>query len=171
MTPAAKRITRRALASVGLVFLVAALVVGNMPDSALQAAVGRVTQPFLDAAGLYQGWGVFAEPRNVSAYVDARVDYSDGTSSVYPIPVRHGLGAYADYRWQKYEEVIRPDDGRQQWPAYANYVAGLAAKDGKTPVRVTLVRRWSPTLPPGPGPERGPWQQVVMASFPVPVPQ
>jgi hypothetical protein len=27
------------------------------------------------------------------------------------IDTRSGLGSYVDYRWQKYEEVIRPDDG------------------------------------------------------------
>jgi hypothetical protein len=171
MTPDRKRLIRQALGSIGLVFVIGAIVVGNMPDSTLQAAVGRVTQPFLNAAGLYQGWDVFAQPRDVSAYIDARVDYSDGSSALYPIPVRHGLGAYADYRWQKYEEVIRIDSGRQLWPAYANYVAGRASADGRKPVRVDLIRRWSATLPPGPGPERGPWQEVVMASYPVPVPQ
>jgi hypothetical protein len=171
LTKSAKQVVGQAVASVGLVFVIAALVVGNMPDSALRVAASRVTQPFLDAAGLYQEWGVFAEPRDVSAYVDARVDFSDGTSSDYPIPVRHGWGAYADYRWQKYEEAIRPDDGRQLWPAYAAYVAGLAQRDGRNPVQVTLIRRWSPTLPPGPGPAHGPWQTVVMATFPVPVPQ
>jgi hypothetical protein len=114
---------------------------------------------------------VFAEPRDISAYVDARVDYSDGTSSVHPIPGASGLDAYVDYRWQKYEEVIRPDDGKQLWPAYANYIAGLARAEGRDPVRITLIRRWSPTLPPGPGPERGPWQQAVMGVFPVGAPQ
>lgn len=171
MVKPVKQVVGQAVASVGLVFVVAALVVGNMPDSALQAVVSRVTQPFLDVAGLYQAWGVFAEPRDVSAYVDARVDFSDGTSSDYPVPVRQGWGAIADYRWQKYEEVIRPDDGRRLWPAYANYVAGLARQDGRNPVRVTLIRRWSPTLPPGPGPAHGPWQTAVMASFTVPVSQ
>ena len=167
MSLAAKRGTRQMLASVGLIFIVGAILVGNMPDSVLRSALGNVTQPFLNAVGLYQAWGVFAEPRDVSAYVDARVDFSDGTSSIYPIPVRQGLGAYADYRWQKYEEVIRMDEGRELWAAYAHYVAALARRDGRNPLRVTLIRRWSQTLPPGPGPDHGPWHLVVMASYPV----
>jgi hypothetical protein len=162
-----RSVAGQVLISVGLVFTLASIVVGNMPDSALTTSLGKVTQPFLNAAGLYQGWGVFSPPRVVSAYVDARVEDADGSSSIYPIPDRRGLGAYVDYRWQKYEEMIRPDAGRQLWPVYANYVAGLARADGRNPVRVTLIRRWSQTLPPGPGPDRGPWVQVVMGSFPV----
>lgn len=162
-----KSVAGQVVISLGLVFTVAAMVVGNLPDSQLKADLSVVMQPFLDATGLNQAWQVYAAPRDFSAYVDARVDYSDGTSSVYAIPNRRGLGAYADYRWQKYMECIRADDGKQLWPAYADYVASRARADGRDPVRVTLIRRWAQTLPPGRGPERGPWQEVVMGVFPV----
>lgn len=171
MSSRARRIAGRLLISVGLVVAVAAMAVGNMPDSALKAELDRVAGPIRNAVGLYQGWDVFAQPRDVSAYVDARVDYSDGTQSIHPISAASGLGAYVDYRWQKYEEMICLDEGKQYWPAYANYVAGLARTQGRDPVRVTLIRRWAATRPPGPGPERGPWQQVVMGSFPVGTPR
>ena len=156
------RRTVRTLHSVALAFVVAAMVVGNMPESALRSAAGTLTDPFLTAAGLYQGWDVFSNPRTLSAYVEARVEYSDGTSSTVAIPDGGGLAAVIDYRWQKYMEVIRPDDGRAYWPAYAKFVANTQRAAGREPVRVTLVRRWSETLPPGPGPERGPWQESVM---------
>lgn len=159
---------RHFLISCGLVITIAAIIVGNMPDSALKSELGRVTDPLLTAAGLYQGWGVFAEPRTVSAYVDGRVDFTDGTSTTIPMPDRSGLGAEVDYRWQKYMEVIRPDDGAQYWPAYAQYLATRASGDGRTPLRVTLIRRWARTLPPGPGPERSPWSQDVMGVFETP---
>ncbi len=155
------------LISIGVVVTVAAIIVGNMPDSALKSSLGNVTEPFLNITGLYQNWAVFAAPRTLSGYVDGRVDNSDGTSTVYPIRIRRGIAAPVDYRWHKYEEAIRPDDGQQLWPAYAEYLAERARADGHDPVRVTLIRRWSDTLRPGPGPERGPWHEAVMGVFPV----
>jgi len=155
------------LISVGVVVTIAAIIVGNMPDSALKSSLDDVAAPFLNATGLYQNWSVFSQPRILSGYVDGRVDNSDGTSSVYPIRIRRGLEASMDYRWHKYEEAIRPDDGQRLWPAYAEYLADRARADGHHPVRVTLIRRWSDTLPPGPGPERGPWHEAVMGVFQV----
>ena len=162
-----KSVPGQVLVSIGVVVTVAAIIVGNMPDSALKARFSDVTEPFLNVTGLYQNWAVFSQPRALSAYVDGRVDYSDGTSSVYPIRIRRGIAGSVDYRWQKYEEAIRPDDGQRLWPAYAQYLADRARADGHDPVRVTLIRRWAETLPPGPGPERGPWHESVMGVFPV----
>jgi hypothetical protein len=158
-----ERRTGRVLQSAALAFIVAAMIVGNLPDSALRSVAGTLTEPFLNATGLYQGWGVFANPRTISAYVNARVDYSDGTSSTVAIPDDGHLAAFSDYRWQKYMEMIRPDDGSSYWPAYAEYVANKERALGHDPVRITLVRRWAETLPPGPGPEHGPWHQNVMS--------
>jgi hypothetical protein len=155
-------VVRQVVISIGLLVTVVAILAGNMPDSGLKATLDVVAQPFRNATGLYQGWQVFAEPRTVSAYVEGRVDCSDGSSAEYAIPSRPGLEAYADYRWQKYEEMIRVDDGNQWWPAYAQYLANRARSDGRDPVRVTLLRRWADSMPPGPGPERGPWHEFPM---------
>ncbi len=152
-------IVRRLVASVGLAFVVIAIVVGNMPNSALRSAIDLVANPFRQFTGLYQDWSVYAPPRDISSYVEARVDNADGTSEVYPIPDRRGITAFADYRWQKYMEVVHLDSGRQYWPALADFMARRARADGHNAVRVTLVRRWAQTLPPGPGPERMPWQE------------
>jgi hypothetical protein len=157
--------------SIGLLLAVGAIVVGNLPDSGLKAALDVAAQPIRNATGLQQDWGVFSEPRSVSAYVDGRVDFADGTSAIYAIPDSPGLGALMDYRWQKYEEMIRPDDGKWLWTAYADYLANQARAQGHDPVRVTLIRRWADTRPPGPGPQRSPWQQTVMAAFPMPAPR
>src|ERR1700760_3173209 len=100
---------RRALASVALVVAVAVIVLGNVPDVGLWGKLRTATQPIRSATGLNQNWQVYAPPRRISAYVDARVTYSDGTSSIFGIPNRRGLGAFVDYRWQKYEEAIRAD--------------------------------------------------------------
>jgi hypothetical protein len=150
---------RRLAGSAALVFVVTAIVVGNMPDSALKSTLDVVADPFRQFTGLFQDWSVYAPPREVSAYVEARVENTDGSSEVYSIPDRRGITAFADYRWQKYMEQIRLDTGRQFWPAFAQFIARRARADGRNPARVTLVRRWSQTLPPGPGPERMPWQE------------
>jgi hypothetical protein len=145
------------LISLLLLAVVGAIVAINLPDSQLKIDAGKVARPFVDATGLDQNWGIFADPRTVSAYVEAHVDFADGSTKVVGIPASSGLSAYADYRWQKYEEVIRPDDGKALWPAYAQYVANKVRKAGHEPVKVSLVRRFSETRPPGPGPERDPW--------------
>lgn len=162
-----KSVAGQAVISVALIFTVAAILVGNAPDSGLTAALSDWTQPFLNATGLSQEWGMFSQPRTFSAYVEGVIDDSDGTFSVYRIPSRRGLGASVDYRWQKYEELMRQDDGKWLWAAYAEYLANRARADGRDPVRVTLIERWTATLPPSRGPERGPWQEWIMGVFPV----
>jgi hypothetical protein len=162
-----KSVAGQVVLSIALIFTVGAILVANAPDSGLKAALSDCTQPFLNATGLSQEWGVFSAPRTFSAYVEGVIDDSDGTFSVYRIPSRRGLGAFVDYRWQKYEESIRRKDGKWLWAAYAQYLANRARADGRDPVRVTLIQRWADTLPPGRGPEHGPWQEWVMGIFPV----
>ncbi|ORA21375.1 hypothetical protein [Mycobacterium aquaticum] len=157
-----RSVLRRAIASVALAFIVAAIVIGNIPASALRTALDTVTEPFREVAGIEQFWAMYSNPRDISAYVDGHVDNADGTSIVYAVPGNRGMAAYSDYRWQKYMEMIRPDDGKSLWPAYAEYLADRARSEGHDPVRVTLVRRWAQTLPPGPGPAHGPWQEVTI---------
>lgn len=155
------------LGSAALIGTVAVIALGSVPDVGPMGELRAATQPLRSATGLNQNWHVYSPPRSLSAYVEARVDYSDGTTSVYSIPGRRGVGAFIDYRWQKYEEAIRPDTGKPFWPAYAEYVADRARAQGRDPVRVTLIRRWADTLPPGPGPERDPWHEYAMFTMAV----
>jgi hypothetical protein len=158
---------RRALGSAALIITVAVIVLGNVPGVGWLGDLRAATQPVRSATGLTQNWQVYSPPRTLSAYVDARVDYADGTSSVYSIPGRRGVGAFVDYRWQKYEEAIRPDSGKSLWAGYAEYVADRARAQGKDPVRVTLIRRFANTLSPGPGPPREPWHEYTMFTMAV----
>jgi hypothetical protein len=151
----------RALISLVVVVVVGAIVVVNLPASQLRQDLGKAFWPVVNALGLNQNWGIFSEPRTLSAYVYADVDYADGTSSVVELPSGRGFTAYVDYRWQKYEEQIRPDDGQPLWEDYARYVADQARQDGREPVRVSLIRHFADTNPPGPGPERVPWQDFT----------
>jgi hypothetical protein len=111
--------------------------------------------------GLDQNWGVFAPPRTISAYVEGRVEDSDGAVSVVSISTPPGIRAYADYRWQKFGERLRLDVNERLWEPYARFLANQARAEGRYPVEVTLVRRWASTQSPGPGPERGPWQEYA----------
>jgi hypothetical protein len=153
----------RIVLSLWLVGIVVVMIAGNFYTTGLQGTIRTATQPVRTITGLNQGWGVFApNPRGTSQYVDGRVDFADGTSTTYLIPKRRGLGAYADYRWHKYQERIFPDKGAYLWPVYAEYLADRARADGRNPVRVALIRRWSDPLPPGPGPPHGPWYESTI---------
>jgi hypothetical protein len=148
----------------GVVFLV---LVVNLPDSQLRSYLMERVSPFILATGLDQNWGVYSNVRGISFYVDGRIEYADGSVEVAGIPSRSGIGTFADYRWQKYEEQLRLDDNRRLWAPYAQFLADRARAAGRNPVRVSLVRRWAETLPPGPGPESGPWQEFTFFVFPV----
>lgn len=149
----------RVLVNALLVATLLSIVVVNLPASELRHQLSRLTTPYVDATGLDQNWAVFSQPRTISAYVDGVVEFADGSTTTESIYTTAGLGSYVDYRWQKYEEVIRPDDGAPFWESYARYLARQASVSGRTPVKVSLVRRWSQSNPPGPGPARGPWHR------------
>ncbi len=157
-----RSVAGRVLISIAVVVVIVAVVVLNMPDSQLRSDASRYTLPVVNATGLNQNWAIFSDPRTISAYVDGRIDFSDGPSSVVPISTSDWLGAYADYRWQKYEEVIRADSGRPYWHDYAEYLAANARKSGRVPVRVTIFRLYADTLPPGPGPSHGAFEESTM---------
>lgn len=148
--------------SLGIVVILGCIGVINLPGSLLKQDSIRYTRPVANATGLNQDWSIFSQPRTLAAWVDARVDFADGSSTVHRISTSHWLGAYVDYRWQKYEEVIRPDDGKRFWRDYAEFVASRARTPGRVPVRVTLIRRFASTLPPGPGPAHAPEGQARM---------
>ena len=157
----------RLLISVGVTVTVLALLVVNMPASHLRDALVGPAGFVVRATGLDQDWGVFAPPRDISLEVEARVDYADGTSAVVRAPNRPGIGSYADYRWHKFEERLRLDTQARLWAPYAEFVAARARAEGRSPVRVALVRRWAPSRPPGPGPERGPWREYTFFVLPI----
>jgi hypothetical protein len=152
------------LISAGLLFTLLAIIVVNLPTSQFKSDLARLTQPYVNAVGLGQDWSVFSSPRTTSAFVYARVDYADGSTSVVPFPAGRGVTAYADYRWRKYEERIRQDSSERLWAPYAEFVAKRARQGGRQPVHVSLVRRWADSNPPGPGTDRAPWLEYTFYS-------
>ena len=163
----------RAVISVLVAATVLALVLWNLPDdSEIQQQSSRVVRPFMLASGLNQNWGVFApDPRRQTLDFVARIEYPDGSSETVTVP-RGGrlVGGYWDYRWRKWYEWVRTDSHQELWQPAAAWFAGRARRDGKDPVRVTLVRRWYDNLPPGDGPERGPWRESAFYTYTVPQP-
>jgi len=141
--------------------ILVAVLVPNMPNSQLRSELMRYVAPIVRVTGLTQEWGVFAPPRSISLYVEGRIDYADGTTGTVALPTRPGIEAYADYRWQKLGERLRLDVNARLWAPYARLLADRALAEGRSPVRVALVRRWAVSRPPGPGSERGPWREFT----------
>ena len=163
----------RAVISVFVLVTVLCLVFWNLPQSELRSQSERVVRPYILATGLNQNWGVFApNPRRQVLDLVARVRYADGNEATIEYP-RGGrlIGSYWDYRWRKWYESVRLDRREDLWPSAAAWFAQRERANGRRPVEVTLVRRWAVLLPPGEGPERGPWQEFAFYTYDVPEPQ
>jgi hypothetical protein len=158
----------RMLINVGLIVTLTAILVAVMPVSHIKAALLGYVNPYLTAVGLGEDWGMFAPgPRTSVVYTSGHIRYSDGTSSQWSFPVRPGLMAYSDYRWQKFEEYVRLDTYKGLWEPFARYLANHHSTPGRTPVQVALIRRWAEIKPPGVTPDRGRWSQYVYFVAPV----
>ena len=152
----------RALISLVVLAAVVVVLVVNSPNSLIKTwLLDHGVARTLRLTGLDQNWGVFSDVRRLSVYVEGRVDDADGSAAVIELPHRPGLAAFADYRWHKYGEQLRLDDNSRLWEPYARLLADRERARGRTPVRVTLVRRFADTLPPGPGPERKDWTRFT----------
>lgn len=148
----------RAVISLIVTAVLAVLLIVNLPDSLIKTwLLDHGISRTLRATGLDQNWGVFSDVRRLSVYVEGRVENADGSTVTTEVPHRPGLAAFADYRWHKYSEQLRLDDNRRLWDPFARLLADRERARGHTPMRVTLVRRFADTLPPGPGPERKDW--------------
>jgi hypothetical protein len=163
-----RSIRGQALINLFLIVTLAAVLVANLPDSVVKARLIAPAHSYLTALGLGQNWSVFApNPRQDVIHVTGDIEYSDGSSSTWSFPVRTGLMAYSDYRWQKFGEHLRLDSNRQLWQPFATYLASQERVGGRTPVRVSLVRRWAELQPPGGTMVLGPWRQFVYYTTPV----
>lgn len=144
-----------AVSAIGLQF------VHNLPAGELRERL-RGVDPVARALGMDQSWSVFADPYRIKVIVEVRIRYRNGGTGRWTVPRGDPLiGANWDYRWRKWEEELRQDRYSNLWRPAAEYVARREREQGRDPVRVTLVRRWYDLEPPGPGPDRGPWQQFA----------
>lgn len=160
---------QRLAASMLIVLILLGVFASNAPDSTIKDGLLALTRPLLLVTGLDQRWGVFApNPRLETSDVAARIDRADGTVGVHALDSGDGLSEYWNYRWRKYGEQLwtRPA-ADQERTAFARWVADQDRAAGHLPVRVTLVRFTRPNLPPGPGPDTGPWREVPFFTMPV----
>lgn len=153
----------RALVSVFVVATLLALVVWNMPDSALRRHGLRIARPYVNALGLDQNWAVFApNPRQETLALEARITYADGSRTTWRTPVGGDLfGAYWDYHWLKWAEWTLDARYPQLLEPTAEFVLRQESGGGRTPTRIELVRR-SRAIP-APGTEGSPpWRRSVI---------
>lgn len=132
-----------------VIFTVFGLVIWNIPGGLLQQRLLPVARPYFQAAGLDQGWGVFApDPRRTTNDFFALLDYPDGTQTVWRWPLGNPeVATYRTYRWQKWSEHVTLDVKSLAAPA-ATWLATSQIHNGQHPVQVTLIQRWADTPPP-----------------------
>jgi hypothetical protein len=161
----------RGVLSVLILITLIAIVATNLPNSDLRTIAMRPGQPYLNALGLDQAWGVFApDPRRAVIDVSAFVTYDDRKVAQWSIP-RNGalLGSYTDYRWGKWEEfLIQPGVGSSLWQPAAEWAASREVRPGHTIKRVVLVERYRQLAPPGVTPSIGATKQKVFYSLSLP---
>ena len=155
----------RMLISAALIFTIIGLVVWNLPGGKLQQRLIPVERPYFQAAGLDQGWGVFApDPRQTTNDFYARLDYPNGSQIVWRYPLGNPLLAtYRTFRWQKWSEHVTIDVQYLLAPT-AQWLVRTKVRDGQHPVEVTLVQRFADTPPPD---SKAPlqWQENVLYTW------
>jgi hypothetical protein len=147
----------RAVLTVLMAVLAAAVLVWNMPAGEPREALRPAAAHILLPIGLDQDWALFApDPRVFSVGVYARITYADGRERIRVPPHNgHVLAPYRTYRWQKYVERLRADDYSSLWEPTARWIARDA---GPGVTRVVLVRTFRDAAVPGSGerrPDRG----------------
>ncbi len=129
---------------VTIVAVLAVWIVGpNLPAGPMRSEIDALWKP-ADELGLSQDWGVFSpDPRNQSLDVRAIVRFDDGSAVIWDVPELDPIiGAYREYRWQKWQERVRLDASDALWEPTAEWIAEEHRRDGELPVEVVLVRRW-----------------------------
>ena len=153
----------RILISIFVAITVGAIMIWNMPRSAIRREGMRFAEPYMTALGLDQNWSVFApNPHQGKSSFFARVADADGNVHVWRVPEGDALiGAYWDFRWGKWTEWTIA--GRSDLcEGSAIYAAEQVADTGVDPVLVTIVARGRTNFGPGERPSHGPWEQSTV---------
>ncbi|MCB8932038.1 MAG: hypothetical protein M9921_01685 [Fimbriimonadaceae bacterium] len=110
---------------------------------------------YLIPTGMWQYWDMFApNPSNLDVWVDAIVEFQDGTRVVHdypriatlPLPLK-----YVQERYRKYLERAHSEDFTFLWPAFAQRIAleEYEKNENNPPVHVSLRRHYRFIQPPG----------------------
>ena len=108
---------------------------------------------FIEYAGLWQYYTVFAPPRNFNVYVEGEVELANGKTIFWKYPRMEQLGFLEKMpkeRFRKlYNDIANEPTDAVLWPDLALYIARqVYAETGIQPVKVGLVRFWSDIPPP-----------------------
>ncbi len=146
-------VSRRLVVSALIVAHAAAVILWLLPASRARGAVAGVADRYINYAGVWQSWGMFApEPANLNLYVHARIDYRDGSQRTWSFPRMNQLDFVTRYRlerYRKYEEYAHLDGYGAIWPDLARWVARQHNDNpANPPVAVTLIRTWWEVPPP-----------------------
>jgi hypothetical protein len=161
----------RAAISAFLVVTLIAIVVINLPQSALRRKLIGPVQPYLNAVALDQNWALFApEPRRSILDLDAVVHYDDGSSAVWRFPHQNAvIGQYRDYRWRKWaENAVNGTANRGVLlPPAALYAASEMQRSGRRITSVAVRGHVALLNPPGtlPRAQRTQVQTMYTARF------
>lgn len=151
----------RWLLSVFLACTVGAVVVWNLPSSAIRDLAAPVVEPYVNIGGLDQAWNLFApNPPQRTYEVVARIDYADGTAARWQSP--------RSDRWRKWMGVVRSDRSRRLWTTTAAWIAEHHDSGGRQAVRVELILRQRELLPPGSDEPEPPWREDGFYTYDVP---
>ncbi len=136
----------RLVISLGILVVLGTVLTWNLPSSELAIRTQPPFQRVLYATGLDQNWSVFApDPPRAEVDFQARIAYNDGTERLWEVPTGDPvLGAYWDYRWLKWGEIVSAGIDARLWLPAARWIARQETDAGRHPVTVTLFRHITP---------------------------
>ncbi len=126
------RLARLALSAFLLVHL-AAILVWNLPESALKQRIGSWAGSYLLPTGQWQHWGMFApEPLRETLALEAQARDSQGIIHIYKFPRmadRPVAAAFSGYRHSKFSHNLLAETA----VAYREFAARHAARSWNLP--------------------------------------
>lgn len=146
---------RRKLAAGAFIvcFVTVSIIDATPAVSDAHARLQERLDPMLDALGLWQGdWQLFApNPRGVNLWISARM-VGEGAPLEWRSPEWRDLGPFRKLffvRHMKFVELIRLDENRDAWEAFADYPLRQVPPEARRAVtRVELHRHWRDTPSP-----------------------
>lgn len=130
-----------------VIFHIIVLVCCGVPGSfPLKDRLLQVLNPYALRVGLWQYWNMFApEPFSLNAYLEAEIEFADGTKSVWSFPQMSKMGYFermCSERYRKWAvDEIRLDEKSLFWADTARYVARKAQTDPSNPPHIVSLRR------------------------------
>ncbi|UOF01249.1 hypothetical protein [Bdellovibrio reynosensis] len=142
---------------------VSIMIVDGLPDKSLLGSrfLKSVAQ-YQAWSMLYQPWAMFApNPMNTTAFVEAQVEFTDGTFDTWQIPRPQNAKGWQRLVADRYrilgQETLLPNTNELVWFDFSKFVTNqvqLKEKEGKnrTVKNLSFHRKFSRVIPPPQGP-------------------